>query len=174
MDSLEARGFLVPGTRADILENTLVLIAPADGPALQGFKDLGTSTVNVIALGEPSTVPAGEYATQTLTHLDLLEPLQKKIVYAKDVRAVLTYVETGNADAGFVYQTDAQTSSEVRVVAVAPPDSHDPIVYPGAVLKNSSHPEAARDFLAYLEARGAQQVFEKYGFVQPKSRPRKN
>lgn len=174
MDSLESRGLLLPGTRVDLLENKLVLIAPVGEPAIRDLKDLVAPRVHVIALGQPSTVPAGEYATQTLTHLGLLALLRKKIVYAKDVRAVLTYVETGNADAGFVYQTDAQTSSKIRVVLITPPDSHDPIVYPGAVLKNSSHAVAARDFLGYLQESEAQQVFGKFGFAQPKSQPGKN
>jgi molybdate transport system substrate-binding protein len=95
-------------------------------------------------------------------------------VYAKDVRAVLTYVETGNADAGFVYRTDALTSKKVRVVATAPADSHDPIVYPAAVLKNSKNAAAAREFLDFLEGPEASAVFENYGFTPAEKSAVKN
>jgi len=165
MNALEAEGLLLAGTRGNVLENSLVLIAPAGETGIRDFADLEMRSVQAIALGEPSTVPAGLYARQTLEHLGLFGRVQKKIVYAKDVRAVLTYVETGNADAGFVYLTDAETSSKVRIVARAPENSHDPIVYPAAVVKGSRNPEAARAFLAFLEGEEARAVFAKYGFL---------
>lgn len=165
MDTLQSEGLLAVGARRNIVANTLVLIAPASSNAIRGFSDLTRSDVRVIALGEASTVPAGAYAQQTLEHLGLFLAIRKKIVYAKDVRAVLTYVETGNADAGLVYQTDAKISSRVRIVAAAPENSHDPIVYPATVLKNSKNMVAAREFLSFLEGAGARIVFQKYGFA---------
>lgn len=170
MDDLAAQGLVVTETRRNIVANTLVLITPAPSTMVRGFEDLPRLPVSAIALGEPGTVPAGMYARQTLEHLGLLAAVEKKIVYAKDVRAVLTYVETGNADAGFVYRTDALTSQKVRVVATAPPDSHDPIVYPAAVLKNSKNAAAARQFLEFLQGPEARAVFEKYGFA-PAEKP---
>ena len=86
-------------------------------------------------------------------------------MFGKDVRQVLTYVETGNADAGLVYATDAQASGKVRVVATAPESTHDPIVYPAAVVKGSRNTEAARMFLEYLGSPGARAIFVKYGFT---------
>ena len=112
MDELAAQDLIVADTRYDLVGNALVLIAPVQSTALHNFQDLTGSVVKTIALGETSTVPAGMYARQTLEHLGLFAALEKKVVYAKDVRAVLTYVETGNADAGLVYQTDANTSTE--------------------------------------------------------------
>ena len=114
------------------------------------------------------------YARQTLEHLGLLAAVEKKAVYAKDVRAVLTYVETGNADAGIVYLTDARGSAKVRVVATAPEGSHDQIVYPAALLKNSKNEKAARAFLQFLESSDAHAIFEKYGFGTPEKQAGKN
>jgi molybdate transport system substrate-binding protein len=167
MDTLESEGLLVPGSRRDLVANTLVLIAPASSISVQGFPDLARPEVKIVALGEPATVPAGMYARQALAHLGLLAAIEKKFVYAKDVRAVLTYVATGDADAGLVYQTDAQASPQVRVVARAPRDSNDPIVYPAAVIRNSKNIAAASAFLNFLGGHAARAVFEKYGFALP-------
>ena len=174
MDALESGGLLVPGTRSDIVANILVLIAPAPSNALKNFQDLALPDVKIVALGEPSTVPAGQYARQTLEHLGLLAAVEKKTVFAKDVRAVLTYVETGNADAGLVYQTDARSSSKVRIVATAPAGSHDPIVYPAAVLKSSKDIPAARAFLEFIGSPEGRKVFGKYGFTAPEKQAGKN
>jgi molybdate transport system substrate-binding protein len=165
MDELAAQGLIVADTRRDLVGNALVLIAAPQATALHNFQNLTDSAVKAIALGEASTVPAGMYGHQTLEHLGLFKAIEKKVVYAKDVRAVLTYVETGNADAGMVYQTDAKTSQKVRVVATAPPDSHDPILYPAAVLRDSKNKEEARAFLEFLQGPDARAVFEKYGFL---------
>ena len=96
------------------------------------------------------TVPAGKYAQEVLTHLGLYDQLKPKYVLAKDVRQVLTYVATGNADAGIVYITDARISDEVTVIATAAEDSHSPIIYPAAVLKASRNTAAAKSFLEFL------------------------
>jgi molybdate transport system substrate-binding protein len=174
MDALESGGLLIAGTRRALLANKLVLIEPATSNKMKDFQDLARPEVKIVALGEPRTVPAGMYAHQTLEHLGLLAAVQKRAVYAKDVRAVLTYVETGNADAGIVYQTDAQGSTKVRVVAAAPEETHDRIVYPAAILKNTKNESAARAFLQFLESSGARAVFEKYGFSQPEKQAGKN
>ena len=174
MDELAAQGLIVADTRRDLVANALVLIAPAQSTALHSFQDLSNAAVKTIALGETSTVPAGMYARQTLEHLGLFASVEKKIVYAKDVRAVLTYVETGNADAGLVYQTDANTSTKVRVVAVAPADSHDPILYPAAVLRDAKDKAAARAFVEFLQGPDARAVFQKYGFTSAEKSAVKN
>lgn len=174
MDELSTQHLIVADTRRDLVGNALVLIAPAQSTALRSFQDLTGSAVKTIALGEPNTVPAGMYARQTLEHLGLFAAVEKKVVYAKDVRAVLTYVETGNADAGMVYQTDANTSKEVRVVAVALSDSHDPILYPAAVLRDSNDKPAARAFLEFLQGPDARAVFQKYGFTSAEKSAIKN
>jgi molybdate transport system substrate-binding protein len=174
MDALESSGLLLAGTRRALVANKLVLIEPAASSRLKDFQDLARPEVKIVALGEPGTVPAGMYARQTLEHLGLLATVEKKAVYAKDVRAVLTYVETGNADAGIVYLTDARGSPKVRVVAAAPEGTHDRIVYPVAILKNSKNESAARAFLQFLESSDARAVFEKYGFGTPEKQAGKN
>jgi molybdate transport system substrate-binding protein len=164
MDDLEARGLIVIGTRHNLLRNSLVLIAPLDSK-LQDFQGLTGNSVRLIALGDPASVPAGQYGRQTLVSLHLLDKLDTKFVLAKDVRQVLTYVETGNADAGLVYATDAKTSGKVRVVAAAPESSHDAIVYPAAVVKGSRSEVIAREFVKYLGSPAAQAIFVKNGFT---------
>jgi molybdate transport system substrate-binding protein len=167
MDALESEGLLLAGTRRDVATNVLVLIAPASSGLPKDFQDLARPEIKVVALGEPTTVPAGLYAQETLDHLGLLAAVKTKAVYAKDVRQVLTYVETGNADAGIVYLTDARTSSRVRVVATAPTDSHEPIVYPAAILKSTKNLPSDRAFLDYVAGPEARAVLVKYGFGAP-------
>lgn len=164
MNDLDSKGLIEPGTRLNLLRNSLVLIAPHDSQ-LKGFDGLEDKSVRLIAMGDPASVPAGQYGKQTLASLHLDEKLQSKLVLGKDVRQVLTYVETGNADAGLVYATDALVSSRVRVVAVAPDTSHDPIIYPAAVIKTSTNKEAARSFIEYLESSAAKAIFIKHGFT---------
>ncbi len=163
MDQLEAEGLLRQQSRADLLRNSLVLIAPG-GSELRGFEGLKGESVHLIALGDPASVPAGQYGKQTLEALHLYNEVQSKIVLGKDVRQVLTYVETGNADAGLVYATDVQGSRRVQVIAVAPENKHEPIVYPVAEIKNSRSPSEAHDFLAFLRSPAARAIFERHGF----------
>lgn len=164
MDDLTAKGLIAPDTRRNLLRNSLVLIAPLDSP-LRGFDGLTDKSVRLIALGDPASVPAGQYGRQTLASMHLYDKLGSKFVLGKDVRQVLTYVETGNADAGIVYATDAQISNRVRVVTVAPDSSHDPIVYPAAVVNSTHNNEAARRFIEYLSSPGAKAIFIKHGFT---------
>ncbi|MGA2891115.1 MAG: molybdate ABC transporter substrate-binding protein [Terracidiphilus sp.] len=164
MDDLAANGLIVTGTRRNLLRNTLVLIAPLDSK-LRDFQGLANKSIRLIALGDPASVPAGQYGRQTLSSFHLWEQLSAKFVLGKDVRQVLTYVETGDADAGLVYATDAQASKKVRVVAAAPESTHDPIVYPAAVVKGSRSEEASRRFVEFLSSPMAQAIFIKYGFT---------
>lgn len=167
MDALQDEHLILLPTRHDIVRNSLVLITPADSNVVEFFPDLAKPAVKTITLGEATTVPAGQYAEQTLQHLGLFEAIKNKVVYAKDVRQVLTYVETGNADAGLVYLTDALTSKKVRIAATAPEDSHDIIVYPLAVLNTTKNEAAARDFAGFIGGPEARPIFNKYGFSTP-------
>jgi molybdate transport system substrate-binding protein len=168
MDSLEAEGLLLPGTRKSVLRNDIVLIVPADSSgAISSFADLAHANVARVALGEPATVPAGQYAKEVLTHFGIYDAVSSKAVLGKDVRQVLTYVETGNVDAGGVDGTDARSSSGVKIVARAPEDSHSPVLYPVAVIKSSKHPAAARAFADFLLGPQARAVFQKFGFQFP-------
>lgn len=164
VDGLQAHGLIVAGTRRNVLRNTLVLIAPL-GSKLDSFQQLADPSVRTIAVGDPASVPAGQYGQQVLTSLHLGDKVKSRLVLAKDVRQVLAYVATGNADAGIVYATDALTSSKVRIVATAPESTHDPIVYPVAAVSSGHQEDAAREFVEYLNSAPAKAIFEKRGFT---------
>ena len=169
MNELEAKNLVNKATRKNLLENKLVLIVPKDSPLkISKLEDLQNDAVKQISIGETKVVPAGQYAEQALKKLGVWEKVQSKIVFAKDVRTVLTYVDTGNVDAGLVYKTDAATSSKVKILATAPDGSHAPIIYPAAVLTSTKNQKAAEEFLAYLAGPEGKTVFEKYGFVMGK------
>ena len=170
MDALQKEGLLLPGTRRNLLRNEIVLVVPKRFSShVSSFQDLARPDVKQIALGEPTTVPAGEYAKEVLTYVGIYGAVKPKAVLAKDVRQVLTYVETGNVDAGIVYSTDAASSSQVKVVATAPEKSHAPAIYPVAVIKNSKEPAAARAFEDFLLGAKARAIFQKYGFTPASS-----
>lgn len=164
MNALQEQNLLLADTRKDLLKNTVVLIAPKNATGISDFKDLSSDKVKKIAIGNPQSVPAGQYGKEVLSSLKLFDPLKTKLVLAKDVRQVLSYVETGNTSAGLVYRTDAKISDKVQVIATAPENSHSPIVYPVAVLKRSKNPEAAKKFVLFLSSAPAKGVFEQYGF----------
>ncbi|HXW62480.1 MAG TPA: molybdate ABC transporter substrate-binding protein [Candidatus Acidoferrales bacterium] len=166
MDALEAKGLLLEGTRKDLLRNEVVLIVPVGSSlSISSFRDLARADVKHVALGEPTVVPAGQYAKEVLTNLGIWDAVNSKAVFAKDVRQVLTYVETENVDAGIVYTTDALSSPKVKVVARAPENSHSPVIYPVAAIKSSKNPSAAREFTNFLSGPQAHAVFQKYGFT---------
>jgi molybdate transport system substrate-binding protein len=165
MDDLEGQGQILEGSRKDLLLNSLVLIVPKDKTEVTDFTDLDTDKIGKLALGEPESVPAGKYARETLTAMNLFEALQPKLVFGKDVRQVLSYVETGNVDAGLVYATDAKVSDQVQIVATAPADSHAPIIYPVGVVADSQHAEAAQSFVDFLSSDTAVGIFQSYGFT---------
>lgn len=167
MDDLEKDGLIDADSRKDLLGNTLTLIATKESADKVTMDTLTTDAVKQIAIGEPETVPAGKYATQVFDALKITDSISSKIVKAKDVRAVLNYVETGDAECGFVYRTDALMLDEEKGTIIEDVDSslHDPIVYPAALMKDSPQPEAAADFYEYLQTDYAKGVFEKYGFA---------
>jgi molybdate transport system substrate-binding protein len=167
MDALESKGLLRAGTRVALLTNRLVLIVPKGNRGIVGihsFQDLVLADVRTVALGDPRSVPVGMYAQQVLTALGIYDAVRHKAVYASDVRQVLAYVETGSADAGIVYATDAEISPRVRVAAEAPPAVAPHIVYPAAALKSSAHPAEAEEYLRFLQSDGARAIFLRYGF----------
>jgi molybdate transport system substrate-binding protein len=165
MDALSAKGLLLEGTRKDLLRNEVVLIVPQDSTAkISSFQDLARPDVRRVALGEPTTVPAGQYAKEVLTHFGIYDAVRAKAILAKDVRQVLTYVATGNVDTAIVYKTDALSSAKVKIVAQAPEDSHAPVVYPVAIIKDTRSPAAAKQFLAFLTGPQAGSIFRRFGF----------
>ena len=165
MDTLESKNLLLPNSRRILVRNQLVLITPKIEKIINQFTDLTKPTIIKVALGEPKSVPAGQYGEEVLKFYKILEQVRSKIVYGKDVRQVLTYVETGNVNAGLVYLTDAKASSQVRIASTAPQESHAPIVYPIAILKDTKNPDIAKAFDKFLKSNYSKDVFKKYGFV---------
>jgi len=167
MDTLEADNLIQIDTRSNITGNRLVLIgSDASGLTKASVEDVLKENITKIAIGNPESVPAGKYTEQTLNGLHMWKELEDKFVFAKDVRQVLTYVETGNSDIGFVYESDALTSNTINILTVVDEDLHDPILYPGAVLVDSKHSEAAHNFLTFMESDVAQEILENYGFTK--------
>ena len=165
MNALDEKKLLADGTRVDLLVNQIVLITAKDSKLnLPDFKAVLDPEIKHIALGEPKGVPVGQYSEEVFTKLGILDQVKERAVYGSDVRQVLAWVETGDADAGVVYATDAAISDKVKVAAVAPDDTHKPIVYPAGVLKDAKNMNEAKDFLAFLQTNAAKKVFEKYGF----------
>jgi len=165
-DELVEQGIIDENQGKDMLKNTLVLIVPKDGEkSIKGFDDLANLGNNKFALGTPEAVPAGKYGQQTLENLGIWDKMQNNIVYTKDVRQVLTYVETGDVAAGLVYKTDALISDKVEIIAEADSSKHDPIVYPVGVIKATKHMDQAQIFYQYLQEAEATDILVKYGFT---------
>ena len=173
VDDLKKAGKAVDSTACVVAGNELVLIVPAvakSPPA--SFDELADAKVNRIAVGEPRTVPAGQYAKETLEHLKLMSKLSGKLIYGMNVRQVLQYVQSGEVDAGLVYLSDAkQAGQQVKVVATARADWHGPIEYWGVAISGATHESAAEKFLAYLKTEPAQRIFQAHGFAAPSTQP---
>nr|WP_228039220.1 molybdate ABC transporter substrate-binding protein [Dolichospermum sp. LEGE 00240] len=167
VDALEKKGLLVAGTRNIIAKNKLVLVVPKNAVSITSFYNLKDAKVKKIAIGEPRTVPAGQYGQQVLEKLKIWSEIKSKLVFANNVRQVLASVETGNADAGLVYITDAKISDKVKVVVTADEKYHSPIIYPLAIIKGSKNVDTAKEFSQFLSSNQAKAVFRKYGFILP-------
>ncbi|WP_308638333.1 molybdate ABC transporter substrate-binding protein [Paenibacillus silvisoli] len=167
MDALHEKGLV--GESPILLRNELVLIVPKDNTTAvpTDLSALQDADYGKIAIGEPDSVPVGAYIEQSLTAAGLWDILKPKLIYAKDVRQVLSYVETGNVDAGFVYATDAKTSSGVNTAFTIAEETHKPIVYPAAVIQGSEHEKQAEELLAYLQSAEAAPTWTSYGFLLP-------
>jgi molybdate transport system substrate-binding protein len=170
MNTLQSRGLLVAGTQKNLLTNQLVLVAPKTATVpLAGFQQLIKPEVKRLSIGEPRTVPAGQYATEVFKNLGILDRVKSKFVLGNNVKSVLTTVETGDVDAGIVYITDAKSSNKITIVATATEQLHSPIRYPIAVLKSSKSIAGARQYVEFLSSKAGKAVFKKYGFGVAKS-----
>ncbi len=165
MDRLQKNGRLEETTRRALLSNTLVIIAPNESALAIASPGELAGRVERLALADPKLVPAGVYARGYLEKAGAWQGLEAKVVPMENVRAVTAAVASGNADAGFVYKTDAGVSKKVKIIFEVPVADAPPINYPVAVLKQSAQKPAAEAFLRYLGSEPAVQVFEKLGFV---------
>ena len=148
-----------------VVTNQLALIVPEQSQmSLTGFQQLTSPQVKKIMVGERASVPAGQYAQEVFAKLDLSQQLQAKLIFANNVRGVLAAVASANVDAGIVYATDVRQSDRVKQVALAPAQSHSPIVYPIAIVAASSQPQTAQSFIDFLSTPEAQDRFTQAGF----------
>lgn len=166
MDLLDRQGLLLPGTRRLLARNVLVVVVPADARAdLARVADLVKASFRRIAIGNPRTVPAGEYAREGLHNLKVWDTLYPRLVLAENVRQALDYVIRGEVDAGIVYRTDAKAGGDrVRVAAIVPEESHHPVLYPIAVLRDSRPTKPARAFVDFVVSPEGQEVLRRAGF----------
>ncbi len=165
MKALDEEGMIAEGTITDLLENKIVLIVPTDSSlGLTAFEDI--EKADSIALGDPASVPAGQYAQEALTNLGIWDKIQEKVSFGTNVTEVLNQVAAASADAGIVYATDAfSMDDQVKIVAEAPEGSLEKkVIYPVAVVKNTAHEEQAKAFVEFLKTDEALKVFEAYGF----------
>jgi len=169
MDELDKRGLLLPSSRRVFARNVLIAITPADSPRdLSKPSDLLDPRVQKVVLGNPRTVPVGQYTEESLRALGLWERLQPKLVYAENVRQALDYVARGEVDAGFVYATDvAVRRARVKEAFRPPEDTYRPVTYPVAVVNDSKHPALARAFIDLLAGAEGRAVLGRLGFQPP-------
>ena len=168
MDYLAKRNLIKPETRANLLGNRLVLIAPVNsplnlaiGPNFSLAQALGNGR---LAIADPNGVPAGRYGKAALESLGVWSTIADRLAPAENVRAALALVARGETPLGIVYQTDAASDKAVKIVGIFPHDTHPPIIYPIAAVVSSTNP-AALGYLAYLKSRAARPTFEKHGFT---------
>jgi molybdate transport system substrate-binding protein len=162
-DHLRERGLVDESSLRLLGWNRMVLVVPRSalvsvpkGPAHLGI-------LEIIAMGDPESVPAGKYAAQSLKQLGVWDRIQDRLVFTHDVRAALAMVERRAAEGGFVYASDARISENVKVAFELPERSHDPIVYPGMVLTRAPRPREARRFLDYLSGPGGRTILRSHG-----------
>ncbi len=168
MDRVENAAVILAGSRRNVLANSLVVIVPDDSPmVLRAAADLASSSVRRLALADPAAVPAGVYARKWLEGRHLWSQVAPKVVPLENVRAALAAVDSGNADAGVVYATDARVAKHSRVAFAVAPSEAPVVLYPAAVVATSKQPGVARRFLDFLASPSAQTVFARYGFVSP-------
>jgi molybdate transport system substrate-binding protein len=166
MDQLERKDLVVGGSRRDLLSNSLVIVVAAFHRVnILSPKDLARPDIQRLALGDPSSVPVGVYARQYLERIGLWKSVAHKVIPTENVRAALAAVESGDADASIVYQTDALISSKVLVAFRVPAEEGPGIRYPVVLLRDAKQPVEARNFIEYLGGDAAKSVFERRGFM---------
>lgn len=163
MKALADKSLLLDNTKKDLVKNDLVLVCPKD-TAITGLSDLTSDIVKKIAVGEPQSVPAGKYADEVFTKLGVKDAISSKLVFAKDVKEVLAWSTSGNAEVGFVYKSDALSSKDAKIIETVSDDKHSPITYPIGVIKASKNPDDAKAFEDFLFTDTCKKIFEKYGY----------
>ncbi|WP_300744265.1 molybdate ABC transporter substrate-binding protein [uncultured Brachyspira sp.] len=166
MDALQEKDLIDTDTRKDLLENKVVLISPTNSTLnIKSFTDMTNANITKIGLGEPKSVPVGQYSEEILSNLSILDTVKQKAVYGSNVRNVLSWVRTGEVDCGIVYATDAQIANDINIIAEAPEGTHKKVIYPIAIVKSSANKEEAKKFIDYISNDKAAEAFKNYGFT---------
>ncbi|WP_288684819.1 molybdate ABC transporter substrate-binding protein [uncultured Brachyspira sp.] len=166
MNALEEKGLIDSETRKDLLENKVVLISPKNSNLnIKSFTDITNSNVKKLGLGEPKSVPVGQYSEEILSNLSILDIAKEKAVYGSDVRNVLDWVETAEVDCGIVYATDAKIAKNINIIAEAPEGTNKKVIYPISIIKSSQNKEEAKKFIEYISTDKSKEIFQNYGFT---------
>lgn len=165
MDALEEKENIISDSRKTLLVNEVVLIKP-EGSNLDvsSFEDLTNDDIKKIAIGDPASVPVGQYSEEIFNNLGINEDIKDKLIFASDVRTVLAWVKSGEVDLGIVYATDAYTSDKVEIITSAPEGSHKLVTYPVAVVKGTNNEDIAKEFINFLSTNEIVEIFKSYGF----------
>lgn len=167
MTALDGKSLIIKDSIVKLLENKIVLIVPAkNSKGISAFTDI--IKADKIAIGDPASVPAGQYAKEALTNLKIWDKVSAKASLGTNVTEVLNWVAEGSADAGVVYATDAASNDKVKVVAEAPAGSVSKVIYPVGIVKATKNEDAAKSFVDFLKSDEAIKVFESYGFTASK------
>lgn len=163
MDEIEAKGMIDQASRKNMVGDRLVLVTGKDA-GIKTLEELASEKVIKLAIGDPAIVPVGTYAKEALENSGLWGKVQSKLLFAKDVRQVVTYVATGNAEAGIAYQSVARTEPGLNLIEI-PANLHTPVVFPGALTTRGKENKEAASFMDYLLSPEATGIFKKHGFV---------
>ena len=165
MNELNEQGLMDEDSIIELLENKVVLIKPKGSELdIASFEDVASDKVTMVAIGN-SDVPVGQYTQTIYENLGLWDQIQEKANYATNVRQVLDWVATKNADCGIVYATDAAIEPEVEIISEAPEGSCTPAIYPAGIVKDSEYPEQAKEFMDFLKTDEVKEIFENYQFT---------
>lgn len=166
MNSLQEKGMLAQGTRKNFSANAIALIIPIKSKLkITSFEDLKKTEVKLIAIGNPKTSPAGRYAEEVISYYKLTTALKDRLILSETVRQALDYTARGEVDAAIIFATDAAVrAADVKTAAIAPEQSHKPIVYPIAIVKSSKNTEKAKAFIDFVLSADGKKILEKHGF----------
>jgi len=166
MDDIDRKGFLVSDSMANFAGNKVVLVKSVlSRIPLNKFQDLRKNEIKRVVIGNPKTVPAGKYAEEVLTYFRLWDAIKEKLIFAEHVRQGLDYVERNEVDAAILYSTDVFTGEkQVKLIAVAPDGSHQPIIYPIALVKGTKNENLAKSFRSLVLSEEGKKVLQKFGF----------
>jgi molybdate transport system substrate-binding protein len=167
MKDLIKEKLILNGTEIDLICNKIVLVTPSGNPGkIRSIRDLRSDKTLQFAMGDPESVPAGEYARKILSSSGLWDSLKSEAIYASDVRQVLAWAEAGEIDCGFVYSSDAKISDKVEIFELKEGFLQSSIIYPAAVINTSLKIRESENFLHYLTTENAKRIFTKYGFLE--------